>query len=41
MDVALPGAIQCSERDIQAAILAIKNNEYPSIRKAAIALNIP
>jgi hypothetical protein len=40
-------AVQTTEKqvyskvDIQKAISAIKNNEYRSIRKAALAFNIP
>ncbi|KAI7722002.1 hypothetical protein KC353_g885 [Hortaea werneckii] len=41
MDVALTRPIRYSEADIQAAILAIKNKDYPSVRKAAIALKVP
>jgi len=41
MNVPSTVTLAYSEADIQAAILAIKNKQYPSIRKAAAALNIP
>jgi hypothetical protein len=41
MTVQTPEKHVYSEADIQKAISAIKNNEYYSIRKAALAFNVP
>jgi hypothetical protein len=41
MTVQTPGKHVYSEADIQKAISAIKNNEYRSIRKAALVFNVP
>jgi len=41
MSVQTPVSQVYSEVDIQKAISAIKNNEYRSIHKAALAFNVP
>lgn len=41
MNVASFETLLYSETDVKAAILAIKNKQYSSIRKAAAAFNIP
>ena len=41
MDTVTPERLAYTEVDIQTAILAIKNKEFASIRKAAVAFNVP
>jgi len=41
MNVELSNTVAYSETDVRAAISAIKNKQYPSIRKAAAASNVP
>lgn len=41
MNVESIETVAYSEADVQAAISAIKNKQYPSIRKAAAAFNVP
>jgi len=41
MNVELSDTVAYSEADVQAAISAIKYKQYPSIRKAAAAFNVP
>ena len=41
MDTLTPKRLVYSEVDIQIAILALKDKAYVSIRKAAVAFNVP